>query len=312
MKESTERILYSPLGALFHLMALMPLRALYLLSDALYFLVYHVVRYRRNIVRRNLAESFPDKSRKDILGIEREFYHHFADYFVESIKLLHISDDEMRRRCPFEGVELIDRAFDQGRSILVYVSHYGNWEWVTSVTLWSRYKAGENAIFAQVYRPLKNKWFDNLFLGIRSRFHSVCFAKNKVLRDLVRAKASGKPIITGFISDQHPNRNDEDHVIRFLNHDTAMITGAEMIARKMNYVVLYFDLEKTSRGHYKCTVREISQDTSLMPVGALTDDYARRLEQRICSSPAYWLWTHNRWKRKVVLKENNDKMKSEQ
>ena len=91
-----------------------------------------------------------------------------------------------------------------------------------------------------------------------------------------------------------------------------MITGAEMIARKMNYVVLYFDLEKTSRGHYKCTVREISQDTSLLPVGALTDDYARRLEQRICSSPAYWLWTHNRWKRKVVLKENNDKMKSEQ
>lgn len=307
MKESTEKILYSPLNALFHLMALMPLRVLYVLSDALYFLLYRVVGYRRKIVRRNLTESFPDKSTKEIDGIEREFYHHLADYFVETIKLLHISDDEMRRRCPYEGVELIDRAFDQGRSILVYVSHYGNWEWVPSVTLWSRYQAGENAIFAQVYRPLKNKWFDNLFLRIRSRFHSVCFAKNTVLRDLVRARAAGKPIITGFISDQHPNRNDEGHVIRFLNHDTAMITGAEMIARKLNYVVLHFDLEKTGRGHYKCTVREICQDASQLPVGAITDAYARRLEQRICASPAYWLWTHNRWKNKVELNEKTNK-----
>ncbi len=301
MNSTLEKILYSPLDALFHLMALMPLRVLYVLSDVLYFVLYVVVGYRRKVVRKNLAESFPDKSAHELAQIERRFYHHLADYFVETIKLLHISDDEMRRRCRFEGVELIDRTFDQGRSILIYVSHYGNWEWIPSVTLWSRHEAGKDAVFAQVYRPLKNKWFDNLFLRIRSRFHSVCFAKNTVLRDLVKARAAGKPIITGFISDQHPNRNDEGHVIRFLNHDTAMITGAEVIARKLNYVTLYFDLEKLSRGYYKCTVREISQDASQLPMGALTDDYARRLEHRIMESPAYWLWTHNRWKNKVTL-----------
>lgn len=305
MSPTAEKIVYSPLGALLHVLAWLPLGALYVLSDCLYALLYHVVGYRRKIVRKNLTESFPDKSENEIKKIERDFYRHFTDYFVETIKLLHISDEEVRRRFRFENVDLIDNAFDEGRSVIIYASHYGNWEWLPSITLWTRHKPEVDAIFAQVYRPLKNGWSDRFFLNLRGRFGSRCFAKNSVFRDLVRLRRAGKPVITGFISDQHPNHNDEHHVISFLNHPTAVITGGEVIIRKLDYKALIFDLEKERRGHYKCTIRKICDDASTMPEGAITDAYARNLEQRILGAPAYWLWTHNRWKNKVQLTPTN-------
>ena len=290
-------------------MALLPLGVLYVISDFIYWLVYHVAKYRRHVVRRNLVESFPDKGEKEIIRIERDFYHFFADYFVETIKLLHISDRQMRRRIVFHDVEIIDRCFDRGRSILIYAAHFGNWEWLQSVTLWSRHNTDSNVVFGNVYRPLKNKWFDTFFLKIRNRFHTVCHPKNSVFRDLLRLRRDGKLSITGFMSDQHPPVNESDHVIRFLNHDTAIITGSEILARKLDYVVLYFELKRRRRGYYDCHIRLITDDVKSWPEYSISDEYARRLEAQINENPALWLWTHNRWKHKVkpVANNGNDK-----
>lgn len=299
------KILYLPLDVALHLMALLPLRVLYFISDLIYLLVYHVARYRRKVVRRNLTESFPKKSEKEILRIERDFYHFFSDYFVETIKLLHISDNQMRRRIVFHDVDIIDRYFNQGRSILIYAAHYGNWEWLQSVTLWSRHAADGNVVFGNVYRPLKNEWFDSLFLHIRNRFHTVCHPKKTVFRDLLRLRRDGKLSITGFMSDQHPSPNESDHVIRFLNHDTAIITGSELLARKLDYVVLYFELRRRRRGYYDCHIRLITDDVKQWPDGSISDEYAHRLETQINEDPALWLWTHDRWKHKVKLTAND-------
>ncbi len=297
-KRNYNKILYFPLDALLHSMALLPLRVLYVLSDFIYVLVYRIVGYRRKIVRRNLEESFPAKSKKEIDTMEKGFYHFFADYFVETVKLLHVSDKEMRRRIVFHDVDIIDRYFDEGRSMLIYAAHYGNWEWLQSVTLWSRHKAGD-VIFGNVYRPLKNEWFDAFFLKIRNRFNTVCHPKKTVIRDLVRLRRDGLLSITGFMSDQHPSLNESDHVIRFLNHDTAIITGSEQLARKLNYVVLYFELKRRKRGYYDCHIRLITDDVKSWPEYAVSDEYARRLEAQINENPSLWLWTHDRWKHKV-------------
>ena len=308
-KKGYNKILYFPLDVLLHLMALLPMGVLYVISDFIYWLVYHVARYRRNVVRRNLVQSFPGKSEDEIARIESDFYHFFADYFVETIKLLHISDRQMRRRIVFHDVEIIDRYFDEGRSMLIYAAHYGNWEWLQSVTLWSRHGADGNVVFGNVYRPLRNKWFDAFFLKIRNRFHTACHPKNSVFRDLLRLRRDGKLSITGFMSDQHPSVNESDHVIRFLNHDTAIITGSELLARKLDYVVLYFELKRRRRGYYDCHIRLITDDVKSWPEYSISDEYARRLETQINENPALWLWTHDRWKHKVkpVANDGNDK-----
>lgn len=305
MSHRLENIMYAPLGALLHLMARLPFGALYVLSDVIYFIIYHLVGYRKRVVWNNLRESFPEKSDAEVKQVMRGFYHFLADYFVETIKLLHVSDDEMRRRFVFHNVELIDRCFDERRSIVIYAAHYGNWEWLPSVTLWSRHDFSSD-VFSEVYRPLKNEWFDALFLKLRSRFNTLNFTKKSVFRDLIRLKHAGKLSITGFMSDQHPSLNDDGYLTRFLNHDTAMITGTETLARRLDFAVLYFEIVRKRRGYYECTVREVALHPGDEPQGAITERYTRMLEAQIRQQPEIWLWTHKRWKHKVTLNPNNE------
>ena len=297
------KILYAPLGWGLHLLAMMPWWVLYLHADLLYFVAYHLIGYRKKVVRQNLAECFPEKSEEERLSIEKEFYHHFTDYVAETLKLLHISDDEMRKRMVFHNAELIDEAFDNGQSIILYAAHYGNWEWVTSVTLWFNSFVHRDSVQGQVYQPLENEWFDRFFLRLRQRFNTVCISKTKILREMITREREGKHLGIGFIADQHPLTNDEGHVLDFLHHPTAFLTGAEAIGRKLNCCAAFFDVSKVKRGHYQCTLVPLSKNMAHEPIGSITTRYARLLEQRIESAPAYWLWTHKRWKRPVIFPE---------
>lgn len=278
-----------------------PLGVLYRISDLLAPIVYYVVRYRRKLVHRNLTESFPDKTSKEIRRIERQFYRNFTDNFIESIKLLGISDSEMRRRVIFEGMDRVNEYFDQGKTIIAYFAHTANWEWAPSITLWTDKKLDEEVVFAQVYRPLRNKRFDRLFLRLRSRFGSHSFKKATVMRDIIRLRRDGMPSITGFMSDQKPSHGDPGHITTFLNHPTAMISGTEQLARRLGAAVVYMDMVRTSRGHYRVRIIDMASDASQTQPGELTERYTSLLQQTIEADPSGWLWSHNRWKFPVTL-----------
>ena len=292
---------YLPVQGLLYIISLMPFWVLYGLADFIFVLVYYVVRYRRKIVAKKMRESFPELSDKELKKIARKFYRNFADYIVETIKLNHISDEEIKRRMVFKNMDIIDRLFDEKRSIAAYFSHCGNWEWVPSITLWSRHTTGKDVEFCQVYRPLKNKWYDEYMLRLRSRFNSLSFKKKTVLRDLLLLRRREMPSITGFMSDQKPSKGDESHIVKFLNHPSAVITGTEQVARKLDMAVVYFDMHKLSRGYYELEVKLITDNTSTMEPMAITDAYVKLLEETIKRNPSIWLWTHNRWKHKVKM-----------
>ena len=222
---------------------------------------------------------------------------------METIKLLHISDDDMRQRMRFHNTKLIEDAFNNGQSIVLYAAHYCNWEWITSVTLWFNSEAHRDSVQGQVYQPLENPWFDQFFLKLRQRFNTVCIPKKAILREMITTERDGRHLGIGFIADQHPWTNDEGHVLEFLHHPTAFVTGAEAIARKLKCRAAYFDVQKVSRGHYECTLVPLSDDCSTETRGTITTRYARMLEKRIEGEPAYWLWTHKRWKRPVTFPE---------
>lgn len=294
-KETSENILYFPLYFYFWLHALLPLKILYILSDILFFPMFYIVRYRRKLVYQNMKDSFPEKSEKEIHRMEKAFYHHFCDYIVETIKLLHISDKETQKRVKFHNTEALQEIVDNGGSCLMLLGHYGNWEFVPSVTLWMR---KGSVIFAQIYRPLKNKWFDRFFLKLRGRYHSECIAKQDTLRSILRYKSSGRPSITGFMADQTPSPANIHHWVNFLNHDTPVFTGVEKIAHKVGFSVFYFDVEKIKRGYYSVTIREISKNPKETEEFEITNKYMEMMETTILRAPEYWLWTHNRWKHK--------------
>lgn len=283
----------------------MPFWLLYRLADIAFALIYYIVGYRRKVVSGNLAESFPELSLKERRHIMRRFYRNFADYIFETIKLLNISDRQISQRMTFDNLEIIDKFVSEGRSVAVYFSHCGNWEWAPSITLHTKGRPNRDILFAQVYRPLRDKWMDSLMLKIRSRFGSLSFPKNTVFRDIIReCRHSGLPAVVGFMSDQRPSHGDLIHVLPFLNHPTAFITGTETLARKLNMGVVYWEMTKPHRGHYHINCRLITDDITSLPTFSVTDQYASMLEANIRRDPALWLWTHKRWKKRVTFEDN--------
>ena len=296
---------YKPLQLMLAAGSRMPMWMLYGLSDVIFAVLYHIVGYRRKVALKHITDSFPEKSEREHRQICRQFYRNFADYIVETVKIGHISDSEIKRRMTFEGIEEIDRLMSEGKSIVAYFAHTFNWEWAPSITLWSSLKAGIDAEFCQVYRPLRNKWFDAYMLKIRSRFKPLSFPKSSVLRDLIRLRRDHMPSITGFMSDQKPSHGDPTRVLMFLNHPTAFITGTETLASKLGMAVVYWDMRKTSRGHYTIKMKLLTEDASKLQPMELTDQYAALLEETIRRDPANWLWTHKRWKKPVTLPAND-------
>lgn len=274
-------------------MSLLPLKVLYLFSDFLAWIAHSVVRYRRRIVRRNLEDSFPEMSAGELRHTERRFYRHLTDYFVETVKFSTMSEKQIRRRMTFSGVELIDATLASGRDIIIYTSHFGNWEWITSMGLWSN--ESSKAIFSHVYRPLKNQWFDRYFLRLRQRFN-VSIPMKSVLRRLLGWRREHTPWCTGFLSDQKPSHAGKTYEVPFLNRNTPFIGGTEELAVKLNAVVMLFDTSVIGRGRYTSAIRLITDAPASLPEGEITRLYAENLEQQIRRSPAAYLWSHNRWR----------------
>lgn len=292
---------YHLIYGVLNLHACLPLKVLYVFSDLLFVITYHLVRYRRKMVRRNLTNSFPEKTLKDIITIEKEFYHHFCDYFFETIKLLHISDEEMRQRMHFEGMDVLAEAMKDNKSCIMYLGHYGNWEWVTSIGL----HVPKDVVTAQVYQLISSKSFDELFIKIRIRFKSLNIERKESMRRIVKLRNDGQQVVYGMISDQRPPRYYDQYWTRFLNQDTLTLTGTERIARQAKFSVVYLDIQKVKRGHYSATISLITPDASKIPEFAITEVYMRKLEQTIIRQPANYLWTHNRWK--FAKKKESDK-----
>lgn len=298
---------YMPLNALLHLMALLPLRVLYIFADIAYLLLLHVIRYRRKVIDENLRGSFPDKSPEELRRIKKKFYRNFADQTVETIKLLHISDSSMKKRMIFDEAEIarIDALLAEKRPVVAFFSHCFNWEWAPSITLWSSHRPSDGVEFCQIYRPLRNQWFDSLMLKLRSRFGAVSLPKRRAFLDLLRYRKNGVATITGFMSDQHPSHGDPGYITDFLHHPTAIITGTETVARRLDAVVVYWDMYKLSRGHYKIRMVPVTDSPASLPEGEITLRYANLLQTTILRDPALWLWSHNRWKNPVTLSEKS-------
>lgn len=289
-----QKSLYYMVWGLLYVISLLPLSVLYVLSDGLYFLVYHIARYRKPLVRKNLRDSFPEKTEAELLVIEHKFYHFFCDYILETIKLTSMSMNEMSKRVKFNNIEYLNKCFEDGHNIAAYLGHYCNWEWVTSLGL----QFDENVFVGQVYHILESPVFNALMLKIRSAMDTHSISMQIILRKIIETKREGSKMIIGFISDQVPLYPATHYWTHFLNHEgTIVITGTEQIAKKFDLSCVYFDVSRPRRGYYNIDVIPICESSKGKPDWEVTEQYFRLFEKSIQRAPEYWLWTHNRWKR---------------
>lgn len=286
------KFVYHILFFLLYLLSLLPMRLLYLLSDGLFFPLFHIVKYRRKVVEKQLDECFPEKSMQERRAIERQFYHFFCDYLVEVIKLFSISKKEMMRRMKFVGIEQVREELKDKKFCFLYLGHYCNWEYIASLSYWL-----PEIHCGQIYHRIYNQAFDDLFLKLRGQFGGESILMKDTLRRILTLRGQEKKVMIGFISDQLPKWENMHHWTTFLNHDTSFFIGAERIAKQVDAALYYVDVERVKRGYYQVRFRLMTLHPKEFPDYELTDQYARLLEESICRQPAYWLWTHKRWKR---------------
>lgn len=286
------KFVYHILFFLLYLLSLLPMRLLYLLSDCLFFPLFHIVKYRRKVVEKQLDECFPEKSMQERRAIERQFYHFFCDYLVEVIKLFSISKKEMMLRMKFVGIEQVREELKDKKFCFLYLGHYCNWEYIASLSYWL-----PEIHCGQIYHRIYNQAFDELFLKLRGQFGGESILMKDTLRRILTLRNQEKKVMIGFIADQLPKWENMHHWTTFLNHDTSFFIGAERIAKQVDAALYYVDVERVKRGYYQVRFRLMTLHPKEFPDYELTDQYARLLEESICRQPAYWLWTHKRWKR---------------
>ncbi len=276
--------------------ALLPLCVLYRFSDFAAWILRCVVKYRRELVCRNLTRCFPDASPLQIKRWEKQFYKSLCDTFIEALKLLSISDRQMNRRVEVVNASLVDDAVESGHSVVLFLGHYGNWEWVTKIC--AHFKS--DCRVSQIYHPLSSAIFDRLMLKIRSRFGSESIPMSRTLRRLLAIEREGHHWVCGFISDQRPVGKELHNWADFMGIDTPFIGGGEELGEKMDAKFLYVDVERLSRGYYRLTFMPVEPDAEDLAGGVdhpYTRQYLRLLETTIRRNPPYWLWSHDRFRR---------------
>ncbi|MBQ6964589.1 MAG: lysophospholipid acyltransferase family protein [Bacteroidaceae bacterium] len=272
--------------------SLLPFPVLYALSDLCCVFVSRC--YRKKVVRENLRSAFPEKSEKERKQIERKFYHQFCDNFVEDIKMLSMSKEETMRRMTFSGLDEIKKRHEAGQHLhFFYLSHFGNWEWIASIN----YRLQPWGTSGQIYHHIYNHVMNQLFIDLRGQYGGVNIEMKETFRRILQLRKEGKNYTIGFISDQQPKWNSIHHFVPFLNHDTAVFTGAEQIARKVDAFMTYGRMSRPRRGYYHLDIIPMEDHPATMPENAMTDWYFQLLEADIKEHPEMWLWSHKRWSR---------------
>lgn len=270
------------------LLSYLPLNVLYILSDGLFIVLFHITKYRRAVVAENLKNAFPEKDIRERNQITIQYYRYLCDLIIESVKMISISKAEAMERFKFVNPELLQEYFDQNKSILAAAGHYGNWEMASNVGLTTDKKT------LVVYKPLTNQIFERFLKKVRSRFNAKMIPMKTSFREILSYRK--EPTISILISDQTPVRSDAHCFTTFLNQPTAVFLGIEKLAKSYNYPVVFCDVKVVKRGHYTCEFVPLIEEPKLTAEHEITQAHVKYLEKMIQKEPQYWIWSHKRWK----------------
>lgn len=272
--------------------SILPFRLLYLFSDFVYIILYRIIGYRKKTVRANIALALPHLSNKERLIIEKKFYHHLCDMFLEMLKTMNISKEEICKRYVFKNFEVYANLEKKGKSIAIMCAHYASYEWVISMNYYTEFQS------FGIYKQIKNPYFDKLIHTIRSKFNAHLITTKETIPTIENNCQNKTLSVYGFASDQSPKESCAYHWAKFMGIEVPVHTGAEMLSKKYDMNVVFLRTKKVKRGYYEATMEVLAENTKEIPDYEITNQFLKLVEQQIYEAPEYYLWTHKRWKHK--------------
>jgi KDO2-lipid IV(A) lauroyltransferase len=269
--------------------SILPHRLFYSFSDIVFFFVYHIFGYRRTVVRNNLELVFPKKKASEINRLEKDFFRHMCDMFLETIKTMSLSKEQVRKKYNVLNIDVLKK-LEKERSILIVCSHYANWEWNVSINNYVNSKG------YAVYQKITNKYFDAFIRKVRARWNTTLINQRETVKTVVRDKRDGVTGIFGLVSDQSPQRHRAQYWSEFMGIKVPVFNGAETMARKLDLAVVFLKVSKVKRGYYQAEFITIAERGRETEENEITEVFLRLTEQQIKEKPEYYFWTHKRWK----------------
>lgn len=247
--------------------------------------------YRTQVVYKNIQNSFPDKTKKEVKEIEAKFYRHLCDLIVESIKAFSISKEEAMLRMKDRNLEVVNKLTAKGKQVVMVGGHYGNWELIAitaGIVLNSRALA--------LYTPLSNQFLNQKIKNSRSKYGLEMLSIQDIKDRFQELDKELHTVIFG--ADQSPRKTQKAYWMMFLNQETGVQFGTEKFAKEHQAAVVFGNIYKVKRGYYEIEYDLICEDASTTEYGFITQAHTKKLERVIQNQPEYWLWSHKRWKHK--------------
>ena len=286
-----QRLVFWLIYPLLWLISILPFPLFYAVSDIIYLLVFYLIRYRRKTVKQNLNLVFPEKTVKERKIIEKKFYQHMVDMFLEMIKSISISDEELKKRFSFTNIEEIKKIRAMDKSIVLACGHYASYEWMNALQLYGLDYRGYG-----IYKKVKNPWFDKMARDIRGRFNGELIPTVTATKQITRNEKKGIRGVYAMIADQSPKRERGRAWTKFMGISVPVFMGTEKLSRDLDMSVVYLHVVKIKRGYYRATFKTLSYDPAQEQPFNMTRSYFHELEKQIRKAPEYYLWTHKRWK----------------
>ena len=249
----------------------------------------HLVGYRKQVINNNLKNAFPQKDRQYRRKVKSKFYTYFGQLLAESIKLFHCSKSEISKRHTFKNDSQVNTYLKENKDVIIVLGHYGNWEWALLAS-----SLQFDAEMVGIYKPLSSPFWNAKVLQLRSQFGATLVSMKESVRYLL--KKGKKPRVIGVLSDQTPSADELNHWINFLNQKTPVFLGTEKLAKKMDCPVFFAHITPLSRANYEIEFELITDTPIQLKEGEITRLHSQILEDNINKNPAYWLWSHRRWK----------------
>ena len=285
-----QRLVYIFVYPFIYLFASIPFGLLYIVSDFLRFFIYNFLGYRKNIVRQNIKLAFKGISNKKLRQIEKKFYTHFCDITLEALKSLKMSEKEMKERFVFKNIEVLKQFEEKKQSIIIIMGHYSNWEWMLSLGYHMSFKG------YGIYTPLMNKYLNQLVQKIRKKHHGYLISRYSAIETMKKKDKEGELAFYGFASDQSPRPKPNIYWRNFLGVKVPVFMGAELIARELNFAIVYARVNRIRRGYYEAEFELLTENPRKTKKHEITDIFTTWLEKDIYNDPTQYLWTHNRFK----------------
>jgi Kdo2-lipid IVA lauroyltransferase/acyltransferase len=274
-----------------------PFRILYIISDVVFFVLYHIVKYRRKVVTENLENSFPEKTKEELKIINRKYYHHLSDLILEVLKIPGMNEDIIKHRAKYINPGLVSEMIKHGKNLIFISGHLGNFEWIAqSLPCW--FKGSDH--YNGIVKPLSDPRFEYFMTHtLREAFYkNTAIDYKHAFRTL--ASQRGSINITYIVADQTPHKDEINYWTQFLNQDTPVFLGTEKIAKALDLAVFYVHVSKVKRGFYELRLELITDNPKNTSEFEITEKHVHLLEQDIILQPEIWLWSHRRWKYKNI------------